>query len=145
MISFAFNMYFLDSIVNSMGVTPRGAGVIILFYPTAIIAFVLTGFYTMIFDDKTDLERLEIKVKEMEIKKKRKDKNKVKVIPIEGSTYILGDNVIAKTRDSNAALTIWKHVNNFSDKVKAEKFSEMVTSKGLIDTKYWIIRNGKRD
>ena len=60
------------------------------------------------------------------------------IIPIIGSAYVDKKRVKVRTHKFKGLHNKWMHLDNFPDQDKAIKFAEMVTEKGLVNTKYWI-------
>lgn len=71
------------------------------------------------------------------IHNKKESRNEL-ILPIENPAYYKANKIIVKTKKFSGVADIWEHINDFSDYVKAEKFAQMVTKKGFINTKYWI-------
>ncbi len=71
---------------------------------------------------------------------KKQSSNDLRLL-ITDSAYLHNNKIIVKTKKIKGIPNTWEHKNDFLDRIKAEKFVQLVNEKGLIDTKYWIEHN----
>ena len=161
MISILPGIGLIQLIFDSMEVRPQRAGVILFFIPTMFLAFLLSEWYKVIIkNDENKISKPEDKpskstiaskkkaIAEMSRKRNNLSKNaddstniSNRIIPISSPAYRDKKNVVVITKKFRGLPSKWQHKEEFQDFTQAEKFAQMVTEKGLINTQHWIDYN----